>query len=61
MNVLPFHPDPRLLAMFEGFFLGIAALAIGRAFRGQSTYPESPAEVTAVRGRILAISRAIGR
>jgi hypothetical protein len=33
MHVLPFHPDPRLLAMLEGFFLGVAALAIGLAFR----------------------------
>jgi hypothetical protein len=33
MNVLPFHPDPRPLAIFEGFFLGAAALAIGFAFR----------------------------
>lgn len=33
MSVLPLHPDPRLLALFEGFFLGAAALAIGLAFR----------------------------
>jgi hypothetical protein len=33
MNVLPFHPNPRLLAMLEGFYLGAAALAIGFAFR----------------------------
>jgi hypothetical protein len=33
MSVLPLPPDPRLLALFEGFFLGAAALAIGLAFR----------------------------